>query len=86
MSLVVDYTLYDLAMTYFREGDCRGAEKYFIRIIREFPDSVVLPETLYHYGLCLRNRSQQDRAFDYWQRLILDFPDTHWAGLARQGQ
>ena len=86
MSLVVDYTLYDLAMTYFREGDCRGAEKYFIRIIREFPDSAVLPETLYHYGLCLKNRSQKDRAFDYWQRLILDFPETHWAGLARQGQ
>ena len=86
MSLVVDYTVYDLAMTYFKARDWDRAGEYFSRIVLEFPDSAVMPETLYHLGLCLKQQSREDKAFDYWQRLILDFPETHWAGLARKNQ
>ena len=84
LSLVTDYTLYDLAMTYVKSGEYSEAEPYFLKIIEDFPDSVVMPETLYHYGLCLRQGDRQESAFDYWQRLIMDFPENHWAGLARQ--
>ena len=84
MSLVVDFTCYDLAMTYLGAGQWSQAEGYFKRILDYFPDSILLPETLYHHGLCLKRLGRTSEAEAAWGRLTLDFNDSPWAKRARK--
>jgi tetratricopeptide (TPR) repeat protein len=84
MSLVVDFTCYDLAMTYVGTGQWDLAEGYFKRILDRFPDSILLPETLYHHGLCLKRMGRTGEAEAAWNRLSLEFKDSPWAGRARK--
>jgi len=82
MSLVSDYTWYDLAMTHLAGGDFVRAEETLRRLLEDFPDSVVRPEGLYHLGLSLREQGRVEEAARTWRELIRDFPDNPWAARA----
>lgn len=60
--LVSDYTRFDLALTYFQEGQFAPAGQLLEELRQDFPDSILLPETLYYLALCRRGASQTGQA------------------------
>ncbi|MBW1712478.1 MAG: tetratricopeptide repeat protein, partial [Deltaproteobacteria bacterium] len=79
MSLVADYTWYDLALSHFKAGDYSQSEKLLAQVLDRFPDSILVPETLYHLGWSLKRQGRTAEALKHWRRLINDFPDNPWA-------
>ncbi len=79
MSLVADYALYDLAMTYHRRDQWRKAAELMQRLRERFPDSVVLPETLYHLALELKHLGRLQEAARVREELLRRFPDNRWS-------
>ncbi len=79
MSVVVDYTWYDLAMTYYAGRDYAEAERLLKEVVRRFPDSILMPETLYHLGWCAEKQGRAAEAEAYWRRLRQEFPESGWA-------
>ncbi len=79
MSLVADYALYDLAMTYHRRGRWQKAAQLLQRLRKSFPDSVVLPETLYHLALELKRLGRPRQAERVRKELLRCFPDNRWS-------
>lgn len=84
ISLVVDYTWYDLAMSYYEDQDYSRAEKNFTTVLRDFPDSILIPETLYHLGWTKERLGRLDEAKAFWQRLTREFPENRWSREAER--
>ena len=57
---------------------------YFDQVVREFPNSRWLPESLLWRARCLDKLGRPDEAEATYQRLLTDFPDHPAAAEARQ--
>lgn len=77
-SSVADYLLYELALSYYHGEGFKAAETYLARLDRDYPDSIVLPETLYHLHLCAARTGDKAAAAEYARRLRTEFPNNDW--------
>jgi hypothetical protein len=72
--MVADYAIYDLALTYFRADQPGPALDLLDRLARDFPDSILLPETLHHQALCLEALGRAEEATQLRRELRERFP------------
>lgn len=46
------------------------------KLIEEFPDSELVDDALYDIGLCYFNMNQFEKAIEYFQKVIDEYPDA----------
>ncbi|MFH1035129.1 MAG: 6-pyruvoyl-tetrahydropterin synthase-related protein [Pseudomonadota bacterium] len=81
--LVSDYTRFDLALTYHQEGQYARAAQSLQALREDYPDSILLPETLYYLAVCLRGAGQAPAARAPALELLKRFPATPWSRRAQ---
>jgi TolA-binding protein len=69
---------------YLRGEQWQEAGERFQSLVETFPEAVNAPEALYHVGLCRDRVGDEAGAVEAWQETLRRFPDTNWAGFARQ--
>lgn len=52
------------------------AIKLLEQLIEEFPDSELVDDALYDMGLCYFNMNQFEKAIEYFQKVIDEYPDA----------
>jgi tetratricopeptide (TPR) repeat protein len=80
----LDYSYYDLALTYYREGDYRRAAGLLQELLQRFPESRLAPEALFHLGMSLHRLGRQAEARAIKRRLLQRYPRNPWAAQARE--
>jgi len=80
--VLAEYEFY-VGRFYFKKGSFVAAEKRFEGILREYPESRIVPDALYYLGLSYREQGDIERAREALQRLIREFPDINLAARAR---
>ncbi len=68
-----------LQMAYYKQGKSAGDMK---ALVSAFPKSKFTADIYWELGAEAYNRKDYDRALDYFERLVLDFPDTTQATQA----
>lgn len=80
--LVSDYTRFDLALTYHQEGQYAQAVELLEGLRQDFPDSILLPETLYYLAVCRRALGQAWAARLPALELVQRFGASPWCQRA----
>ncbi len=84
LSATAMHARYFEALVYFREEDWATAAARFGALVENLPDAINAPEALYHVGLCRDRLGDRDGAIDAWRETVRRFPETNWAGHARE--
>jgi tetratricopeptide (TPR) repeat protein len=84
LSATAIHARYFEALVYFREEKWEAAEQRFRELVERFPEAMNAPEALYHVGLCRDRRGDVDGAVATWQDAARRFPESNWAGFARE--
>lgn len=78
----VDFESYDAGQLFERgtrlvnEGRCREAiERYYDRLVEEFPSSRFVAVALYNSALCLQQGGELEASLPYFRRLLEEAPD-----------
>ncbi len=65
------------------DNDFNRAIEEYNKVIIGYPGSNRLVETYFGIGECYRNLKDWDKAIQYYQKVIDDYPNTLWAAVAR---
>lgn len=84
LSATAVHARYFEALVYLRGEQWQEAGERFQSLVETFPEAVNAPEALYHVGLCRDRVGDEAGAVEAWQETLRRFPDTNWAGFARQ--
>jgi TolA-binding protein len=85
LSMVVDMNkgdyinreaLYYLARTYYLQGNDVEAEKYYLKYLKEFPDSNYYDDSLYYLGAVYHARGDHDKALKAMQEMQKVSPNS----------
>jgi hypothetical protein len=84
LSATAVHARYFEALVYLRGEQWREAGERFQSLVETFPEAINAPEALYHVGLCRDRVGNAGGAVEAWQETMRRFPETTWAGFARQ--
>jgi TolA-binding protein len=84
LSATAVHARYFEALVYLRGERWQEAGQRFQSLVETFPEAVNAPEALYHVGLCRDRVGDGDGALAAWRETLRRFPDSNWAGFARQ--
>jgi outer membrane protein assembly factor BamD len=65
------------------EGDFKGARVLYEDLISDYPDSSLIPETIFHIGRCLEEEGEFADAINWYEDLVDDYPDSDFAPEAQ---
>jgi TolA-binding protein len=83
LSPVIDQTVFQHAVTYYKEEEWQEALEAFEQIAADYPETRRLGEVLYHIGMCMMRLHKQDEAASVLTRIIEEFPGEPWARYAK---
>ncbi|MCD6327081.1 tol-pal system protein YbgF [bacterium] len=81
-STLADDARYWLAESFFATQNARVAITEFMELLKKFPRSDWVPESMLRLGLCHKRIDEPRRAREFWDKLIKRFPDSNEARLA----
>jgi len=76
------YNEYLLANTYFEKQDWEKAEKAYLTVLQQFPDSEYIEEVLYRLGVVYEKEDKDEIALEFWRRLLDGFPGSRFGNEA----
>lgn len=79
VSAPADQASYYYAVSFYMEHNCDQTISEFQHLIREYSESVWVPEAYYHIGLCNRNLDKKEEANQNFKYVVDNFPTTLWA-------
>lgn len=71
-----DDALFELAETYFAEGQTMEAIKYYGKIQQDFPGSSYFVRALVQLGIAAYNAEDSDNAMRHYKRVVEEFPSS----------
>lgn len=77
-------SMFQAAICYKQEGDFIRMMDLLDQFFKDYPDSLLVPEGLYHYGEAILATGHKETAVETWEELIRRFPDSPWSHTARQ--
>ncbi len=83
-TIIVDQAAYHYAMCFYREKKWRKSLEWLTWLMKTYPETPRAAEVLYHMGLCHLNLNQNDQARKWFKRTENRFPDSRWAGFAKE--
>lgn len=86
MSSVGDSCLYDMALTFYTEQNYGRAIDILLELIEDYPDSVLVPETLYHLADSYKSSGDKQMARRYGGELVERFPQNSWTAKWKSKQ
>jgi hypothetical protein len=84
LSMTAIHARYFEAIAYYNMARWSEAEERFVALVEAFPEALNVPEGLWHVGLCRLEMGDPAGAIETWRKLVDGFPETRWAGFARQ--
>lgn len=79
MCAVADHCLYGVAMTYYREHDYTQAVVPLVKMLKEYPESELVPQALYYLANSFKNLGVTQEAARYAEQLLRRYPQSVWA-------
>ena len=74
---------YNSALAQFNSGNYENARTQFLRSLELAPDAAIyIDDTIYFLGRIAMEQEQPDRAIQYFERLLLEFPSSNMASAA----
>lgn len=80
---VAERTFY-IGNFYYRTGEYKAAIPRFIDVVNDFPETKVVPKTLYKLVVSAGRLQMIDDAKIFFSRLELNFPDNEWTKRAEE--
>lgn len=74
---------YYLAICFFKQNQWQKTVDIFTQMITKYPDSIYIPEALYHIGLCLQNLGRKVEAQAKFETVTTQYHSSQWADHAR---
>ncbi len=75
--------MHDKEITYFSSAIEKVRSEFYVdaineytQLIKEFPESELVDDALYNIGLCYFNMNQFEKAIEYYQKVVDDYPDS----------
>jgi len=65
------------------EGDFKGARVLYEDLVDDYPESSLIPETIFRIGRCLEKEGEFSDALDWYEDLVEDYPDSDFAPEAQ---
>ncbi len=75
--------IYYIANFYLKRGNFLSALRRFNDILSKYPNTSLLPKSLYGAAMSAFNLNKKDDAKKYYNKLVLQFPNNHWATKAK---
>lgn len=72
-----------IARFYFKDKNYEGALSRFRDILKQYPESGLIDETLYYIGVSYRELGEEQLSREAFMTLIADFPDSPFVKSAR---
>lgn len=73
-----------VATYYFRQGNPRGARQRLEIVLKDYPRTLVVPETLFLLADLNFHEGKNNEAVDLLRRLATEYPHTEWGRRATQ--
>jgi outer membrane protein assembly factor BamD (BamD/ComL family) len=73
-----------VAQTYYRQGNYPEALKVFRELVKFYPESSSVPETLFHIGVCLERLGRIHEARQNYNAVIQGNKNERWANFSRE--
>jgi tetratricopeptide (TPR) repeat protein len=71
-----EITYFSIAIEKVRSEFYVDAINEYAQLIKEFPESELVDDALYNIGLCYFHMNQFDKAIEYYQKVVVDYPDS----------
>jgi outer membrane protein assembly factor BamD len=65
------------------EGDFKGARVLYEDLVDDYPESSLIPETIFRIGQCLEGEEEFSDAIDWYEDLVDDYPDSDFSPEAQ---
>lgn len=75
LNILAEYEFY-VGSFYFKKGSFNAAVGRFDVMLKEYPDSSIVPEALYYMGLSYENLGQREEALHHLNALVQKYPAT----------
>ncbi len=75
---------FGIAETYYRDGDFENALHALEQVVEMFPGSARAPGALYRAGVIAQERGNNQRARDYFRRVVAGWPKSDEARMATE--
>ncbi len=79
-----EYALMGRADTYFLGADFKKAETLYASFLSRYPDSDLISDIIYKYGLTLRKEGEWMKAKEYFERIVKSYPNSISSTYARR--
>jgi len=81
-SIWVEMASLESADLYFLQEDYAGAQERYFDFMNNYPESGLLPYSIYQLAVCMEKNGRAADAFSFYKRIWLEFPASEYAGDA----
>jgi outer membrane protein assembly factor BamD len=69
---------------YYKKGSFNAAINRFAEVLKNYPDYQMKAEVLFYIGMSYKNLGQKDRALEYLNRLVEEYPNNKFSADAKK--